>query len=62
MLGSSGQQIDDLLNGFVDAAAGGFELAGRLVLGVGAVVRWWKRLLASAPQRRLWKHRKSSAT
>jgi len=26
------------LNGFVGAVVGGFELAGRLVLGVGAVV------------------------
>ena len=37
-LRSSGQEIDDLLNGFVGAVVGGFELAGRLVLGVGAVV------------------------
>ena len=38
MLRSSGQEIDDLLNGFVGAVVGGFEFAGRLVLGVGAVV------------------------
>src|ERR1700730_2299480 len=37
-LRSSGQEIDDLLNGFVGAVVGGFEFAGRLVLGVGAVV------------------------
>src|SRR5207253_16713 len=35
---SGGQQIDDLLNGVVGAVVGGFELAGRLVMGVGAVV------------------------
>ena len=35
---SGGEQIDDLLNGVVGAVVGGFELAGRLVLGVGAVV------------------------
>jgi len=38
LLRSSGQEIDDLLNGFVGAVVGGFEFAGRLVLGVGAVV------------------------
>ena len=37
-LGSGGQQIDDLLNGFVGAVVGGFELAGRLVMRVGAVM------------------------
>src|SRR5438132_11431522 len=37
-LRSGGQQIDDLLNGVVGAVVGGFELAGRLVMGVGAVV------------------------
>src|SRR5258708_31238680 len=37
-LRSGGEQIDDLLNGVVGAVVGGFELAGRLVLGVGAVV------------------------
>src|SRR6476661_8331296 len=36
--GSGGKEIDDLLNGFVGAMVGGFEFAGRLVLGVGAVV------------------------
>jgi hypothetical protein len=36
--GSGGQQIDDLLDGFVGAVIGGFELAGRLVMGVGAAV------------------------
>jgi hypothetical protein len=30
--------INDLLNGFVGAVVGGFELAGRLVMGVGAAV------------------------
>src|ERR1700740_1099700 len=35
--GSGGKEIDDLLNGFVGALVGGFEIAGRLVLGVGAV-------------------------
>src|SRR5882757_10137524 len=35
---SGGQQIDDLLNGLVGAVVGGFELAGRLVMGVGAVM------------------------
>src|ERR1700730_18316019 len=34
-----GKEIDDLLNGFVGAMVGGFELAGRLVMGVGAVVK-----------------------
>src|SRR6266550_5521404 len=38
MLRSGGQQIDDLLNGVVGAVVGGFELAGRLVMGVGAAV------------------------
>src|SRR3954452_6943055 len=36
--GSGSEQIDDLLNGFVGAVVGGFELAGRLVLGVGSMV------------------------
>ena len=36
--GSGSQQIDDLLNGFIGAVVGGFELAGGLVMGVGAVV------------------------
>src|SRR5712672_738122 len=35
---SGGKQIDDLLNGVVGAVVGGFELAGRLVMGVGAVM------------------------
>ena len=35
---SGGKQIDDLLNGFVGAVVGGFELAGRLVMGVGTAV------------------------
>jgi hypothetical protein len=35
---SGGKEIDDLLNGFVGAMVGGFELAGRLVMGVRAVV------------------------
>jgi hypothetical protein len=30
-----GEEIDDLLDGFVGAVVGGFEFAGRLVLGVG---------------------------
>jgi hypothetical protein len=48
------------LNGFVGAVVGGFEFAGRRVLGLGW---WWKRLLARGPQRRLWKKkRKSRAT
>src|SRR6202047_5386178 len=38
LLRSSGQEIDDLLDGFVGAVVGGFEFAGRLVLGVGTVV------------------------
>jgi ABC transporter substrate binding protein len=33
-LRSGGQQIDDLLNGVVGVVVGGFELAGRLVMGV----------------------------
>ena len=37
-LGSGGQQIDDLLDGCVGAVVGGFELAGRLMMGVGAVM------------------------
>ena len=36
---SGGKEIDDLLNGFVGAMVGGFELAGRLVMGVRAVVK-----------------------
>jgi hypothetical protein len=56
---SGGKQIDDLLNGFVGAVVGGFEFAVGLVTGVGG---WWKRLLASGPQSRLWKNRKSRAT
>ena len=58
-LRSGGQQIDDLLNGVVGAVVGGFELAGRLVLGVGAVV---EAAVGGGPQSRLWKNRKSSAT
>jgi len=37
-LQSGGEQIDDLLNGFVGAMVGGFEFAGGLVIGGGAVV------------------------
>src|SRR6516165_8573882 len=37
-LRSGGESIDDLLDGFVGAVVGGFEFAGRLVLGVGTVV------------------------
>ena len=33
-----GKQSDDLLNGFVGAVISGFEFAGRLVSGVGAVM------------------------
>jgi hypothetical protein len=36
---SGGEQIDDLFDGFVGAVVGGFELAGRRVMGVGAVVK-----------------------
>src|SRR6202007_3443109 len=36
---SGGKEIDDLLNGVVGAMIGGFELAGRLVMGVRAVVK-----------------------
>ena len=36
---SGGKEIDDLLNGFVGAMVGDFELAGRLVMGVRAVVK-----------------------
>src|SRR6202047_573505 len=36
---SGGEQIDDLLDGFVGAVVGGFELAGRLVMDVRAVVK-----------------------
>ena len=36
---SGGEQIDDLLDGFVGAVVGGFELAGRLVMGIRAVVK-----------------------
>ena len=35
---SGGQEIDDLLNGVVGAVVGGFEFAGRLVSGGGAVM------------------------
>ena len=35
---SRGQQIDDLLAGFVGAVISGFQLAGRLVTGDRAVV------------------------
>ena len=35
---SGGKQGDDLLNGFVGAVISGFEFAGRLVSGVGAVM------------------------
>src|SRR4029077_7131401 len=37
-LRSGGEEIDDLLNSFIGAVVGGFELAGRLVMRVGAVV------------------------
>ena len=37
--GSGGEQIDDVLNGCVGAVVGGFEVAGRLVTGIGAVVK-----------------------
>jgi hypothetical protein len=37
-LRSGGGEIDDLLNGFIGAVVGGFELAHRWVMGVGAVV------------------------
>ena len=35
---SGGKQINDLLNGVVGAVVGGFEFAGRLVSGGGAVM------------------------
>ena len=35
---SGGEQIDDLLDGFVGAVVGGFEPAVRLVTGIGAMV------------------------
>ena len=35
---SSGKQIDDLLDGFVGAVICGFQFAGRLVTGDGAMV------------------------
>src|SRR6516162_1842568 len=35
---SGGKQIDDVLDGFVGAVVGGFEFAGRLVGGIGAVM------------------------
>ncbi|MBV8591468.1 MAG: hypothetical protein JO212_15650 [Acetobacteraceae bacterium] len=35
---SGGKQSDDLLNGFAGAVVSGFEFAGRLVSGVGAVM------------------------
>ena len=38
------------MNGFVGAMVGGFELAGRLVMDVRAVV---KAAIASGPQSRL---------
>ena len=47
------------MNGFVGAVVGGFEFAGRLVLGVGAVV---EAAIGEGPHSRLWKKRKSSAT
>src|SRR6266850_1490750 len=37
-LRSGGEEIDDLLNSLIGAVVGGFELAGRLVMRVGAVV------------------------
>ena len=36
---SGGKQVDDVLNGCVGAVVGGFEFAGRLVTGTGAVVK-----------------------
>jgi len=44
-----GQGIDDLLNGFVGAMVGGFELAGRCVMGVRAVVKAAVGERAAAP-------------
>ena len=37
--GQAAKEIDDLLNGVVGAMVGGFELTGRLVMGVRAVVK-----------------------
>ena len=56
-LGSGGQQFDDLLDGCVGAVEGGFELAGRLMMGVGAVM---EAAAASGPQRRLWKNKRAA--
>ena len=36
---SGGKEVDYLLNGFVGAVVSGFELAGRLVSGVGPVMK-----------------------
>jgi hypothetical protein len=36
---SGGEEIDDLLNGFVGAVVGGFEFAVRLMIDVGAMVK-----------------------
>ena len=52
-------KVNDALDGGIGTVIGGFEPA------VGTVLRVWlvmERLLASGPQRRLWKNRKSRAT
>ena len=56
---SSGEEIDDALDSCVGAVIRGFEPAGWLVAGVGAVV---EAAMASGPQSRLWKKRNSRAT
>ena len=53
------QQVDDLLYRLVGAVVGGFELAGGLVMGIGAVV---KAAVGEGSAQPFGKNRKSSAT
>ncbi len=63
--------MPDLLSErYADLLTGSYDCVDRIVLNAyfrmghdpGGFRLWWKQLLASGPQRRLWKKRNRSAT